>query len=72
MPCQYCGIADHQSRACPWAEMCPICKTKIHIFKYLCKMLKEVRKQEKGYRGYRPDYLSLKLSKTVCQVKDGV
>ena len=44
--CQYCGSADHQSSACPQAEVCHMSKTKNHRSIYICPLLKEVNNQE--------------------------
>ena len=70
--CEYCGSAEDQSSVWTKAEVCPMCKTKSHSLMYICPLLKEVKNQEKEYRGYRYDGPSSKPSEKVCQVKGQV
>ena len=67
VPCQYCGSADHQTSTCPHGEMSPMCKTKNHSLKYICPILKDVKKQERDNRGYRDE----NHPEQVYQLNDG-
>ena len=66
MTCKNCSSAEHQSSTCLQAEVCPTCKTKNHSWKYICPMLKEVKKEERDNRGYTDD----SYPEQVCQVNE--
>ena len=67
MLCQLCGSDDHQSTTLPQAEVCPMYKTENYSLKYICPMLKEVKKQDRNTRNYRDG----NHTEQVIQVNDG-
>ena len=50
-----CGSVGHQSNTCPQVEMCPTYETKNYGRLYICPLLKNMKDQEKDYRGYESD-----------------
>ena len=56
---QYCGSTDYCSNTCPQVEICSSCKYKNHNLLYICPLLRSMKCQEKDYRGYKSDDLSL-------------
>ena len=62
MHCQYCYSADHWSSTFPQTELCPTCRTKTIVY-HICPFLRDIKGQERDYKGYKDNELSLSYSK---------